>query len=374
MDEFPLAPPSAGGNPAPLWFLVFFKTLGFALHMGPMHVWFAGLALAAVLSMAGYGHARRLARRLVSAMPVFIALGVNFGIVPLLFVQVAYYPVIYPANILMGWFWFSVIPLLMLAYYGVYYYAVSIRRDRVGPLAIVAGVVSAACFLAIGFIFTNNFALMTNHEQMLAIYDRTSVAGAVTGLALNADDPTVLPRWLMVLGLAMTTTAVFVMADAALIAKRETADYRAWARRFSLVLQLVGSAWFAAFGSWYLFGTLAPATLAAARADLAITVLMALTAVGPALTFAALWMASRSGEARWVWAAVAAQFVVLALNAVSRQWVQNVELARFFDPARLPVDTQMSPLIAFLVTFTVGIAIIVWMVRQAVVALRAQKA
>ncbi|MCS6862995.1 MAG: hypothetical protein NZT92_22045, partial [Abditibacteriales bacterium] len=117
LTEFPLAPESPLGNPAPLWFILLFKVLGFTLHLVPMHLWFAGMVLVALFSLFGGEHARRLAHRLVSVMPILIALGVNFGIVPLLFIQVAYYPVVYPANILIGWFWFAVIPLLLVAYY-----------------------------------------------------------------------------------------------------------------------------------------------------------------------------------------------------------------------------------------------------------------
>ena len=68
----------------------------------------------------------------MAQMPVIVALGVNFGIVPLLFVQVAYYKVFYPATILMAWFWLAIIGLLIPAYYGVYVYAFGLATTR-GP-------------------------------------------------------------------------------------------------------------------------------------------------------------------------------------------------------------------------------------------------
>ncbi len=76
------------------------------------------------LHARGNQHARRFAARLLQQMPVIVAFGVNLGIVPLLFVQVAYYKVFYPATILMAWFWLAIIGLLIPAYYGVYAYAV----------------------------------------------------------------------------------------------------------------------------------------------------------------------------------------------------------------------------------------------------------
>ena len=56
-------------------------------------------------------------------MPVIVAVGINLGIVPLLFIQLAYYKVFYPATILMACFWLAIIVLLIPAYYGVYAYA-----------------------------------------------------------------------------------------------------------------------------------------------------------------------------------------------------------------------------------------------------------
>ena len=61
-----------------------------------------------------------------------------------------------------------------------------------------------------------------------------------------------------------------------------------------------------------------------------------------------------------------AQYAVLALNAVSRQILQNAELAPYLDVTAEPVHLQLSPLVLFLVLFVVGLAIVVWMVAQVV--------
>jgi hypothetical protein len=58
------------------------------------------------------------------------------------------------------------------------------------------------------------------------------------------------------------------------------------------------------------------------------------------------------------------QFVVLALNAITRQWVQNTELAGFYDPAAARVQTQWAPLIVFLVLFALALSVVGWMVSQ----------
>ena len=81
------------------------------------------------------------------------------------------------------------------------------------------------------------------------------MAGAALGTALNVADPTLWPRWLLMFGLALGTTAAWMVVDAAWFAARESEAYRAWARRFAPKLAAVGVAWFAAAGSWYVFGT-----------------------------------------------------------------------------------------------------------------------
>jgi hypothetical protein len=373
MNDFPLAPETPLGSPAPFWFILLFKTLGFTLHMIPMHIWFAGTVLIALFSLFGSMHARLLAHRMINALPILIALGINFGIVPLLFIQVSYYPVVYPANILIGWYWFAIIPLLIIAYYGVYYYAVQVRRGKVTARGVFCGVISSLAFLAIGYIFSNNFTLMTNEAQMMAAYDRTAVGGAVTGTALNTGDPTLLPRWLMMFGLALMTTAVYILVDTVLLAKREKEEYRAWAAKFAFLLHTVGLVWFAAMGSWYLFGALSPELRQAAQSS--VSVLFGLTAVAPGLVWLCMLLGrSRASDGRIALAAAAAQVVVLALNAVSRQWLQNVELARFFDPAKMRVDTQWSPMIVFLVLFVLGLGVVGWMLWQLAQALRPEPA
>ena len=90
------------GLPAPYWFIQLFKVLGFILHSIPMHLWLAGLPIGLFLLMIGGVNAKTFAKRLLKQLPVVMAFGVNLGIVPLLFIQVAYYKVFYPATIFMA--------------------------------------------------------------------------------------------------------------------------------------------------------------------------------------------------------------------------------------------------------------------------------
>ena len=362
-----VGPVNPAGYPAPYWLLVALKLLGFSLHMVPMHLWYAGILVAMVLWWRGGVHGQRWSGRLMGQMPIFIALGINFGIVPLLFMQVAYYRAFYPATLLMAWPWMSILVMLALAYYGVYFYAVGLRQEpaSVGTAHRVVGWVAALFFMVIGFIFANGLSLMTNLAAWPDIWRQTSIAGAPLGTGLNTGDPTLWPRWLMMFGLALTTTAAYTGVDAAFFAHKESADYRQWASAFAVRLYTVGLVWFALAGSWYVFGTWSESVRQAMFSGPAL-ILTVVTALGPGLPWLLLWLQRRQPTQRLALLTGLAQFGLIALNAVSRQIVQNTELAPYMKVAEESVDVQWSPLIVFLVLFVTGLGVIGWMVVQIV--------
>ena len=129
---------------------------------------------------------------------------------------------------------------------------------------------------------------------------------------------------------------------------------------------MLGTVWFAAAGSWYSFGTWT-AEVKQAMFQSPWVVLTVLTAAAPGAVLALLWLArQRDGNVSRPWASLIgiAQFGVLGINAASRQLVQQVELAPYFDVTRQPVETQWSPLVIFLAAFVLGLAVIAWMIYQ----------
>lgn len=364
-----LGPPSAIGAPAPWWLLAGLKVLGFTLHLVPMNLWYAGILIALWLGRSNSAEARHWSRRLLLQMPLFIAAGVNFGIVPLLFLQTSYYRVFYPATILMAWPWLSIIGLLTLAYYGVYVYGMGLKRGSISRLRLAIGWTAGLAFLLIGFVFSNAMSLMTNVPAWPEIARRTGDAGAVYGTALNLADPVLLPRWLMMIGLALTTVAVHAVFDAGLFGGRSGGEYRRWAVGFARKLALAGVVWFALCGSWYVFGAW-PAGLRAAMTGGSLAFLTGATALAPGLVLLLLLL--RRGPATPGFAALlgATQFLVLGLNAVSRQVVQNLELRPLLDVTAEPMAMQWSPLLLFLVCFVAGVALVIWMVSRVVTAER----
>jgi hypothetical protein len=350
--------------------LVAFKLLGFILHMTMMHLWYTGPILGILLWTRG-GHPRMFTRRLILQMPIIVALGINFGIIPLLFVQVAYYKVFYPSTILMAWPWISVIVLLTFAYYGVYIYATAMKADipKLTLLTRTAGGISALLFVAIGFIFANEFSLMTNLGAWGRIWSQGNVGGAAVGTALNTADPALWPRWLLMFGMALTTASAYIAIDSGFLGRNLDAGYRRWAAGFAYKPYIVGLLWFGCAALWYMFGTWSR-DIRSLMFSGNWAILTGLTAIIPVVTLIMLIVAARKNEVSRGTALVIglAQFLVLAFNAMSRQVVQNAELGRYFDITAETVRTQWGPMILFLAVFVVGLGIAIWMLRQTVVA------
>jgi hypothetical protein len=355
--------------PAPFWFVEAFKVLGFTLHAVPMNLWYAGLLVALVLSAFGGQSGRQFGGRLVQQMPIFLALGINFGIVPLLFLQVAYSQAFYPATILMAWFWMAVIALLIPAYYGVYAYAWGLR----GQMTLwrrLAGWLSPLLLIAIGFLFANAMSLTTNIAHWPALMDGHSVSGAALGTALNLADPTLIPRWLLMFGLALGTTAVWAVVDAAWLVAGASPDYQRWVRNFARKLYLASMLWAGAAGTWYVLGTWRE-PVRATMFSFPWIILTGLTAAAPVLPVVWMWIRGDRAYSRTEALLLGLlQVGVLAVNAVSRQVVQNVELKEYFDVAAQPAAPQWGPLAVFLSLFVLAIITIIWMLAQVACAQR----
>lgn len=368
-----IGPTSPLGYPAPFWFIELFKVLGFALHSVPMNLWYAGIVVAMLLGWLGGANGKDLARRIMNPMPIVVALGVNLGIVPLLFIQLGYYQVFYPATILMAWPWFAIFVLLTIAYYGVYVYVLAMRHnpDHMRRWQRLAGWVAAFIFMGIGFIFANGLSLMTNVDGWQRLWNATSIGGAPLGVALNIFDGSLWPRWLMMFGLALTTLGAFIVVETICLAPKQSATSTRFALRMALIIYTAGLGWFAATGTWYVFFAWAPQVRHSMFSGLALIITL-LTAIAPGLPWLLIVVLQRGRpQPHLAVLTGAAQFGVLLVNAISRQMVQNRELQPVLHVGQEPLKAQWSPLILFLFLFVGGLVVIGWMVKQVIEAGRA---
>lgn len=380
-----IGPISPIGYPTPFWFIELFKVLGFSLHMVPMNIWYAGSIIAALFGVFGRGNARIVGYHVARSLPFMLAFGINFGIIPLLFTQVAYYQFFYPATILMAWPWFAVFWMVMAAYFFTYLYRLAIRGGVAAEVASVGKTkhaqketggwldwsgktaiwLAAGIFVIIGFIFANAFSLMTHVGGWWSIFSKANTAGAATGLAINWNDTTLIPRWLFMFTLAMTTTGAFISIDGAFLSGRESEDYRRYASRFSFWLYTLGLIGFIIFGSWYLFGNRMWA-VTEMMAQPIMRILFPLGAVSPGLPWLILLIQRNRPSRQLAAYAGVAQFGVVVLNAVSRQWLQNRELVAVTNIARHPVNPQYGAMILFLALFVGGLGLVGWMIAKIV--------
>ena len=360
-----LAPNNPLGFPAPYWFLVLFKVIGFLLHIIPMSLWYAGILIAMIMYLSKSENGRIFNRRLMSQMPIIVAAGVNLGIVPLLFTQVVYYKVFYPATILMAWFWFSIFILLIFAYYGIYLYASAYKNggSSLPGWRVIVGWFSAILFILMGFIFTNAFSLMVNLKEWDNIWLKTQVAGAVLGIGHNLNDPTLIPRWLMMFGLAVMTTAAYAIFDANYFATNESDEYKSWVPRFALKLYFIGILIYAIFGSWYIFSSI-DSESRVMMLSRPVSLITWMTALSPAVPFFFIFRQYNGIRSFFAFCTALFHLVVLALNSISRQVLQNIELYRYYNMADEKVNLQLSPLIIFLVLFVGLVVSLIYIVSR----------
>ena len=200
------------GLPAPYWFIQLFKGLGFILHSIPMHLWLAGLPIAIFLLIVGGANAQVFARRLLKQMPVIMAFGINFGIVPLLFIQVAYSKVFYPATILMAWHWLGILIMVLPAYYLLYITSGLVDSGKKWWPALT-GSIASFLIICVGLIFASAWTLMANPDAWSEIWRTKSIAGAATGLGTNWSDSVVFLRFISIAGLAILTVTFWALFD-----------------------------------------------------------------------------------------------------------------------------------------------------------------
>ena len=110
-----LSPPMA--LPVPSGFLKVLLLLTFFVHLVLVNV-LLGSVILSVIDRRASASDRKGG---VAFMPKVLALAVNFGVAPFLFLQVLYGHFLYPSIVLMAVWWMFVALFAMLAYYGIDY-------------------------------------------------------------------------------------------------------------------------------------------------------------------------------------------------------------------------------------------------------------
>jgi hypothetical protein len=308
----------------------------------------------------GRPHHPALVHWLTHAMPIALAATITFGVAPLLFLQVLYGRLFFTSSVLMGWFWFAVVPLVMVAYYGTYLLA--FRSDSLGRWGGWIRGLTILIFVTIGFIFTNNMSLMLRPDLFRAIY-----AGGGTAHG-NLSDPTLWPRFLHFMIAAVAIGGMWV-SGYGLFCRRRRPEFGQWAMRY-------GARWFSGVtalnvvvGFWFLF-SLPRETMARFMGPVPMaTAVLGLGIFSGIATMTVMFLAANAPRpAALVGGGMGGLLVTVVCMVLVRDQVRRGALESMNFAPVLWVEPQWFNITLFLVLLVAGAVAVVWMVRALVMA------
>ena len=348
--------PSADTIPVAWGWFQFLLLLTFPLHLLAMNAMVGGLAIGVVQHFRGGDSRRRLAHRIAIILPLVIAFTVNFGVAPLLFLQVLYGHFVYTSSILMGLFWIAVVPILIIAYYGAYLYDFKFKGlGAAGKWLALAVLLLLFC---IGYFFSNNMLLMSLPERFSEYFQHRD------GSLLVSGQSEFLPRYLHMMTGALAVGGLFVAllgrfrAQAApeLAAHASAVGMKTF---FFMTIVNVG------VGTWYLTSLPKQQMLLFMGRDLAATIcfIVALLLVIGVLV---------SSFRQQLMTTLIGTVVLVYLMSFLRSWLRTDMLADYFNLSQLQVAPQYSSMFLFLICLAGGVVCVGWLIAKTVNVLRSE--
>jgi hypothetical protein len=367
MNPYPAVDPIP--LPAPVWLLKLLHVVTLSLHFVAVEMLLGGLLIAVLLSLfrsspLSLVTARALARRLTVVMTFVI----NLAVPPLLFEQVLYGRALYTSSVLMGVYWISIVGILMLTYWLLYRFSARLEAGK------SAWWVGLSAWLLAGFIgrlLSSNMTLMLRPEVWREMYSNSAM-----GAYLPTGDPTLTPRWLLMMAGGMFIGGMWLLY----LAGRST--FTAEEKKFVAGL---GGKVAAVFGLVYLAAGLWAASVqpAIVKAGLAgqsgypLYKISGFAGYGwLALVVVAVLVGTIAGfgklSAGWVaWAGLLLAVLIEITLVVYRDGVRDLTLlSKNYDVWDRVVVTNWSVVGLFLVLFVAGLGVVGWLVS---VVARAEK-
>ncbi|MGA3126319.1 MAG: hypothetical protein ABSD13_06360 [Candidatus Korobacteraceae bacterium] len=347
--------------PAPVWLFTALLLVVFTLHVAAMNSALGGSLWALWNYLRGHRpahpYSQRLAGELAAMLPVFLAFTVTLGVAALLFVQVLFGNFLYASSILIGILWLAVIPLVMVAYYGFYYFSYTAARGKGISGCVLA--VSVCVLLGIAFIFANNMTLMFSPERWLAMY-----RSHPNGWNLNLGEPALLPRYLHIVNGAIALFSA-ILAELGMRKMKEDAGYGRWVVQRSALVFAVCTGLQFLFGMWLLLAIPREIAMVLLRAPLAGSVFgLALMSVIAAMLLILLGSLAEKPSSL-VHAGFALSLVTLFLMVCLRYLLRLAYLKPYANLGALVVRPQTGVIVLFLILFVGGLVTVsymLWMV------------
>jgi len=364
MQPFPVVDPIP--LPAPIWLIKLLHIVTLALHFVAVEMLLGGLLIAVVLSLfRSSPHASVTARALAKRMTVVMTYVINLGVPPLLFAQVLYGRALYTSSVLIGVYWISIIAVLTLAYWLLYQFAARLEAGK------SAWWIGLSAWLLAGYIarmLSTNMTLMLRPQVWRDMYSASAL-----GAYLPTGDPTLTPRWLL-----MMTGGLFV-GGLWLVYLAGRSTFTTEEKQFVAGL---GGKIAAAFGLLYLVAGIWAARVQpdAVKAGLSTHPLyhfasfagygwMALVVV--AVLVAALAGIGHVGSNLLGWVAATLTLLIELTLVIYRDGVRDLSLlAKGFDVWDRTVVTNWGVVGLFLILFVGGLGVVGWLIS---VVARAEK-
>lgn len=329
------------------WFQLLL-TITFFLHIVVMNIMLGSSIIAMVNQVRNKGDLG-LCKDISKKLPYTIAFAVNFGVAPLLFVQVLYGHFIYTSSVLMAVYWLSIIALLIIAYYLAYIYNMNFERLGANRTAVITFV--ALILSTIGFFFVNNMTMLQNPESWTRYFDSRG------GMLLHLNDPTVIPRYLH---FVLSAIAVSGMALALLNTYRQSKGVAGAEEGIKQGTAWYGYATMANFGvGFWFFGMLPKDTYSLSTLPGALFAIFLLVGIVAAVYSVIMAMSQRVLPA--LYSLIGTLFAMI----IARDFSRAGYLRDYFSPGDLTVVPQYSPLLCFLLLFVAGLVLIGWMLNTA---------
>jgi hypothetical protein len=239
-----------------------------------------------------------------------------------------------------------VIPILILAYYGAYLF---VKKWEKAPGWSRAGLVVTSLFLLyVAFMFVNNSTLAIRPERWELF------AGQPGGWNLNLGEPTLWPRYLHFLIAALAIgalgRAIFYKFSAMDEQEKETQIRRNLKTFGWLTLIQI------AIGTWFWLTMPEPVWKNVMGGSLFATIMM----VVGWLTALLILHSAFTGRLNMAMILGAIQVLVMV---IIRDLARAAYLNEIFQPAQLENMGELSPLVAFLLVFVIGLGALFYMIR-----------
>jgi hypothetical protein len=344
MNLFPIPAADPLPLPAPVWLLQTLSVFTFVLHLVPMSLVLGGAFIAA---WAMLRRNEPLARVLINTLPAATAMTITLGVAPLLFLQVLYGQFFYTSSILMAVPWMLVVPLLIVAYYGFYFNY--FKSTPLSTVNVFVAVGASFAVLAVGFIYTSNSTLMLTPELWPSL-----ITGASTfGTTMNTAELTLIPRYLHMLLGAFAVTGLY-------LALRRFVRMGALLFGAATLLNI-------GVGLWFLF-SLPDNIRNLFLGGSGVHTAHLWVGVGIGLLAAMIAMAAINAPRPkpMIVAAAVSLLLTIALMATVRHMVRQAYLAPYLDFHTVPVKPMWDVFALFAVVLVAGLAVVGWMITQAV--------